>query len=246
MAHSPFAKEGGGKTAVLMIHGILGSPDHFRELLPCVPADWSVRNVLLDGHGGSTADFARTSMKKWEAQIAGQVEELAARHERVVVVGYSMGSLLAMGAATAQPGKIAGLFLLNVPLWAAPKPRSISLGLRVVFDRPSEDPAFHAAKAGCSIQLTRYIWKYVRWIPRYLELFGKMRRVRKAMEGLALPCCAFQSAYDELVLKRSDILLQRHPTIETAVLRDSGHFYYAPADLTQIKQRFEKFCTDII
>ena len=52
-------------TAVLMIHGIAGSPAHFRDLIPVIPADWSVYNILLDGHGGTVSDFSRTSMKKW-------------------------------------------------------------------------------------------------------------------------------------------------------------------------------------
>ena len=30
----------GSKNAVLMIHGIAGSPAHFRELLPVVPENW--------------------------------------------------------------------------------------------------------------------------------------------------------------------------------------------------------------
>ncbi|MBR0324808.1 MAG: hypothetical protein IIX11_01590, partial [Selenomonadales bacterium] len=33
---------------VLMLHGILGTPDHFRELLPLVPETWSVHALLLD------------------------------------------------------------------------------------------------------------------------------------------------------------------------------------------------------
>lgn len=46
----------GAKTAVLFMHGIVGTPNHFRDLLPLVdlvPDDWSVYNVLLPGHGGT-------------------------------------------------------------------------------------------------------------------------------------------------------------------------------------------------
>lgn len=33
--------------ALLMIHGIVGSPVHFRDLMPAIPPHWSVYNILL-------------------------------------------------------------------------------------------------------------------------------------------------------------------------------------------------------
>ena len=54
------------ETAVLFIHGIAGTPNHFKDFLPLVPKEFSVYNLLLDGHGGKTEDFSKTSMKKWE------------------------------------------------------------------------------------------------------------------------------------------------------------------------------------
>ena len=42
----------GSDRAVLLIHGIAGTPAHFWQFLPLIPEDWSVYNVLLDGHGG--------------------------------------------------------------------------------------------------------------------------------------------------------------------------------------------------
>ena len=40
------------KKAVLFIHGILGTPRHFDDFIPLVPAGYNIFNVLLDGHGG--------------------------------------------------------------------------------------------------------------------------------------------------------------------------------------------------
>ena len=62
----------GADTAVLFIHGIVGTPNHFTDLISLVelvPEDWSVCNLLLDGHGGNADDFAATSMKKWKNQV---------------------------------------------------------------------------------------------------------------------------------------------------------------------------------
>ena len=62
--------------AILFIHGILGTPNHFRAFVPLVPEDVTVYNILLDGHGKGVRDFSKTSMRKWEAQIAAAVKEL--------------------------------------------------------------------------------------------------------------------------------------------------------------------------
>ena len=59
----------GAGTAVLMVHGIVGTPRHFDWLIPEFDETWSVYNILLDGHGGSVDDFAETSMKKWKEQV---------------------------------------------------------------------------------------------------------------------------------------------------------------------------------
>ena len=54
MNHQEYIREiPGAKTAVLMLHGIAGTPDHFEMLLPLVPADWSIYNILLDGKNRS-------------------------------------------------------------------------------------------------------------------------------------------------------------------------------------------------
>ena len=45
----------GAEKAVLFLHGIAGTPEHFRKVLALeelVPESWSVYNLRLDGHGG--------------------------------------------------------------------------------------------------------------------------------------------------------------------------------------------------
>lgn len=70
----------GADAAVVFIHGILGSPDHFDRFVTLAPEGWSVFNLLLDGHGRMAEDFARSSMRKWEAQVASLMDTLCARH----------------------------------------------------------------------------------------------------------------------------------------------------------------------
>lgn len=86
-------------TAILFVHGILGTPEHFAPFLPLVPPDWSIYNVLLKGHGGSVKDFSEASMGEWKQQVHDAYQALRAVHQKVVIVAHSMGTLFAVQAA---------------------------------------------------------------------------------------------------------------------------------------------------
>ena len=80
MAHKPVKRiVPGAKTAVILCHGIMGSPDHFRHFIPLIPEDWSVCCLLLDGHGKGVMDFARSI--DVELQTSQEVLVAAARHK---------------------------------------------------------------------------------------------------------------------------------------------------------------------
>ena len=71
-----YYKKGSGGGAVLMVHGILGTPDHFEPFLPLIPEDVTVRNLLLPGHGGTVRDFGRSSMDAWRGYVHAALQEL--------------------------------------------------------------------------------------------------------------------------------------------------------------------------
>ena len=102
MAHNQFVRIlPDCRKTVVLIHGILGTPDHFSFLLDVIPQDWNVCNLLLDGHGAGPAEFAATSMAKWQTQVSQQLDQIAQYSNRVVIVAHSMGTLLAIRQAIA-------------------------------------------------------------------------------------------------------------------------------------------------
>ena len=187
----------GSSCAVLLLHGIGGSPAHFRELIPVIPASFSVYNVLLDGHGGTVEDFSRSSMKKWKAQVSRLLETLLSRHQRVYIVGHSMGTLFAIRGAVEHPDRIAGLFLLCVPLRVHLPLSTVATSLRATRPRLREgDRAARELIDDCSICLTPNLLRYLGWIPRFWELLLEIRRVRGMLPKLRTPCMSFQSQPD--------------------------------------------------
>ena len=229
------------RAAVLFVHGIVGTPNHFADFLPLVPEQVSVYNILFDGHGGSVRDFSHTSMQKWEAQVRDAVDELSLTHSEIYIVAHSMGTLFAIDRAI-ESEAVKGLFLLAVPLGIAPKVRMVSNLCKVYFDKIKPDDVVALAAKRCyGIAQNKNPFHYVGWIPRYLELFAKAKETRRKIPLLQTPCIAYQSACDELVSGKSAKLLKQNDAISVVELKTSGHFYYAPTDFDLLLTEFEKF-----
>ena len=227
----------GSRFAVIMIHGILGTPHHFEDLLPVIPEDWSVYNILLEGHGGSVADFSHSSMDKWRTQALAAVDQVTARHEKVVIVAHSMGTLFAVQAAIHDPNKIARLFLLNVPVRIKLAPTMAINSLRLALgDRRTEE--LKILHRRCSIALDKRLWLYIPWIPRFWELMLEGERVRKLLPLLKTPGEAFVSMKDEVVQRRTRHDLPAAGNLAVHLLPESGHYFYPPADMALMKTRF--------
>lgn len=237
MAHSEYIREvPGSRSAVLMIHGILGTPRHFDFLLPLIPADWSVYNILLDGHGGKVEDFSRSSMKKWKAQVTSRLDALLTRYDRVLLVAHSMGTLFCIQEAVRRPEKIVGLFLLQTPLRPRLKIRSAIHAVLMPFGivvKAAED-MFNSTSVGMDLRL----WKYLGWIPRFLELFAECAATRKLLGQITVPCHIYQSAKDEMVSMRACKDLAPHAHLQVTVLENSGHFAYRGTDLAVLAEDF--------
>lgn len=107
---------GGSGSAVLLIHGFAGSRRDFNDLGQRLQAEGhTVRMLRLPGHGTQPQDFAGVTPDQLRAHVAAEHAALAATHERVDVVGFSMGGALAtlLAAEAAQrpasgAGDIAG------------------------------------------------------------------------------------------------------------------------------------------
>ena len=230
----------GGKTAVLFIHGIVGTPNHFVPFLPLVPDSFSVYNLLLDGHGKGVREFSRTSMKKWETQVASAVSELSETHENIIIAAHSMGTLHAITQAV-RCEKVRALFLLAVPIKIHVRMRNWIITTKIFFNRIRPDDAVTLAAKGCiGVQVSRNPFLYLGWIPRFLELFRKVRQTRKLLPQLRIPCTAYQSMEDELVSVRSAEYLKKHSNMTVYTLKNSTHYYYDPKELQQLQRAFEE------
>jgi len=108
---APFDLQG-GPDAVLLLHGLTGSPFEVRYVAERLHArGLRCRGPVMPGHGGDPRALAGLP---WEAWVEGARRELASLDgaRRTFVVGCSMGALVACALAHAVPDKVDGLALL--------------------------------------------------------------------------------------------------------------------------------------
>ena len=232
----------GAKTAVLFMHGICATPENFRSMLPLeemVPPDWSVYNMVLDGHCGTVEDFGRSSMRKWRTQADCVLRDLAAQHQKLVIVGHSMGTLLALELAMKYPQKVSQLFLLAVPIRVCVKPVAMKNLVYMGLGRMNmSDPVQRSMVQACGMTLTKKLWKYVAWAPRMVELLHRGYAVGKILPALAVPAIIWQSGKDEMVSRRSAVLLKNHTSAQVHILPAATHFYYSPEAVQRVQNSF--------
>lgn len=112
----------GGPDAVLLLHGLSGSPFEVRALADHLHAEgYRCRGPLLLGHGGAPAALGGVAWGDWLAQVRAELEALRGAR-RTFLAGCSMGALLALALAQERPERVDGLVLLAPALRLATVP----------------------------------------------------------------------------------------------------------------------------
>lgn len=228
-------------TAIIFIHGILGTPNHFNDFIELVPENYSIANILLDGHGKGVSDFSKTSMKKWRAQVDDVVLQMLKFHKKLIFVGHSMGTLLSIEQAIKHKEAVEFLFLLAAPLKLFLKPTMFIDPFKIYFGKiKPTDKKTLAAKNRYGIADDKRFWKYAGWLPRFFELFGLIRDVRRSFPELESNCYVYQSRYDEMVSLSSRKVIEKNEKAKLFYLNNSNHCYYEDDDYGFLLSEFDK------
>ena len=115
----------GGRTGVLLIHGLGGTPIEMRFIaIGLARAGYTVSCPQLAGHCGSAHDLKATRWQDWYASVEAAHDKLCEDCDTVIVGGLSMGALLALHLAAQRPDQVQGLALfaptLRLDGWSIP------------------------------------------------------------------------------------------------------------------------------
>lgn len=109
----PWSHVGEGPHGALVVHGFTGNPGSMRGVAEALAAaGFHVEMPLLPGHGTRVEDMLPTRWADWVGGAEAAYQSLAARVDKVVVVGLSMGGALTLRLGADHP-EIAGLVCVN-------------------------------------------------------------------------------------------------------------------------------------
>ncbi len=210
----------GGAHGVLVLHGFTGSPASMRPLAEALAgAGFTVELPLLPGHGTSVEDMKATDWSDWSGAALAGFDDLAARCEKVAVVGLSMGGSLTAHVALHRPA--AACVFIN-PM-VKPVPSEIYEGLEALlgagieeFESIGEDikkegvseASYDATPLACA-----------------KSLFDAVAELNAHLEQIAVPSLLLQSREDHVVSPdNGDELIERaRGPLERVWLEESYH-----------------------
>jgi len=103
----------GGRNGALCIHGFTGNPSSMRPVADALAAaGFSIELPRLPGHGTTVAEMMTTSWADWSGEVEAAYQRLAARCDKVLVTGLSMGGSLSLWLAARHP-ELVGVACIN-------------------------------------------------------------------------------------------------------------------------------------
>lgn len=229
----------GAKDAVLFVHGIVSTPRFFDDFASIIPPGWSVHSVLLPGHGGTVKDFGRHGAREWSQHVRSALDELRASHERVYIVAHSLGTLLSIREAVRDDTRMAGMLLLCVPLRIWPKPSALLHNTLKGIGLAENNGMLHTYYG---TEQDWRVWRYIGWIPRYLELFRESAAARRALTALTVPTIVYMAKKDELVSLRGVRDMAGNAAVEVRYMPESHHHEFAPEDKAALLSALRTMC----
>jgi carboxylesterase len=239
----PYSATGDARGA-LVLHGFTGNPQSMRGLaLALADAGMTVEMPLLPGHGTDIADMVPTRWQDWSGAAEAAYLDLAARSDAVVVVGLSMGGMLAVWLAEHHP-EIAALALVN-PMVAPPDADTIGF-IEAMVDNGDEV----APGVGSDIAMEGSVESAYPGLPlrAVLSLFAAATEVEAALESVTCPVLVFTSTQDHVVDPTSSTRLVERAKgpVEQVVLERSYHVATLDYDKDEIEARTVEFLTGVL
>lgn len=171
---------------ILLIHGFGGSRKEVYRLGEyLISQGYEVEMPCLTGHEGSRRDLAKASYHDWIIDVQKAYEKLKKRCDRISVIGFSMGGLLAVQLYQTQ--KFYKLVTVNTPVYY--------WNFRQIFKNISEDYKKHISKyLTSSADLP---------LPSLISFQRLLSKTKPLFKTIDCPALVIQAADDDTVKPKS-------------------------------------------
>jgi len=234
-----------GQDAVLLLHGLSGSPLEMQYLEHRIrEAGFYTRNPSIPGCGFGTREdrFDTGTWRQWIEFASSELDALRRNHERVYIAGLCIGAVIALRLAIERPHQVAGLGLVSttlaydgwqIPWYQALAPLACYTPLRRIISWPERHPF------GLKNERLR------KWVVRALHARGVsalgaasqplsgidearklIRAVRRDIHCVMAPALILHSIEDDVTSTRSAHFVALNVSsrqVRTVLYRDSYH-----------------------
>jgi carboxylesterase len=202
LLNQPFRFPGTNGKAVLLIHGWTSVPYEVRRLGKYLNENgYTVYAPMMRGHGTVPKDLENIRWTDWLRDVSEAYQELRKDHEKVYVMGTSIGANLAMFLAQRR-ADVAGLVLMAAPYRIKLERTSVFLAKLVGLFKEYNNK-FYPPTFGVSTTITRLIAYQTYPIKSAIETFELVKHSRKTLAKICQPCFMLQSTNDHIVSKHS-------------------------------------------
>jgi len=238
----PFSATGGPHGA-LVVHGFTGNPQSMRGLAQAfAAAGFAVELPRLPGHGTTVEDMAQYRWSDWSAAVEAAYEELAARCDKVVVAGLSMGGTLTLWLAARHP-EVAGIVVINGA--AEPPAESFREMLQETLAQGhSFMPGIGSDLADPDVKEAAYDGAPIEPL---LSLFDGVQELFPKVGDVRCPVLIFTSRQDHVVVPtNSDVIAEKvSGPVERVFLERSYHVATLDYDKAEIEARSVEFARKV-
>jgi carboxylesterase len=257
----------GGRSGVLLIHGLTGTPMEMKLLGKGLHrAGFTVHGMQLAGHCGNVDDLLATGWRDWYASVEQAADAMLGKVDQLFVGGLSMGALLALKLAADRPGRIAGVGVYGATFrydgWSIPPLARLSFLLPLLKklgigrDRSfMEQPPYGIRDERLRAQVSTAMLSGdsaaagLPGNPWYslAEMYGLAASVRRQLRQVTSPCLVAHASDDDVASPKNAELVMRgiNAPAELLLLDDSYHMITIDKERRTLIERSAAFFDSI-
>lgn len=202
LVNKPFYFPGENGRAVLLIHGWTVVPYEVRRLgIFLNEHGYTVSGPLLRGHGTVPKDLEGVQWTDWLHDVTAAYDELKKNHEKVYVVGTSLGANLAVILAKNRLD-VAGLILMAMPYRIRLERTVLFLG-KILSLVKKYNKKYYPPTFGAATTITRVISYQTYPIKSALEAFALVKITRKELSKIKQPVLLMESTSDHITARKN-------------------------------------------
>lgn len=201
------------KSACLVLHGFGGGTYEVAPLAAQLESSgYEVVMVTLAGHGSTPKAMRKATYQDWIGSAESELKKFEGTGKDAVVIGFSMGGLLAFHLACDHP--VRAIVTINTPIYY--------WNLRQVFRNLDEDRQRRSL-----VNTRRYLAaKKSSPLPSMLQFLKLLHLTKKKLTQITCPLLVIQAEDDDTVRLRSVDYIRNHVASEdvtTEFFKEGGH-----------------------